>query len=108
MRLQDLSNEQLSQYADKAIAHGKTNHALNALNQLVRRQPDQAIFLKLADLYQQLKRPAIEALYLQAALQKVSTSPRKTLEARRDGCLERFLESNPKVVQAQANLAKAP
>jgi predicted O-linked N-acetylglucosamine transferase (SPINDLY family) len=108
MRLQDLSDEQLSQYADLAIAHGKTNHALNALNHLVRRQPDQPAFLKLADLYQQLKRPAIEALYTQAALQKAPPSQRKTLEARRDACLERFLRSNPKVVKARAQLAKTP
>lgn len=108
MRLQDLTGPQLAQYADQAIAAGKINHALNALNLLVRQQPTLDVLLKLADIYQRLKRPAIEALYCQAALQKDTGALRATLAERRDACLAVFLKSNPKVVEAQAKLASLP
>lgn len=108
MRLQDLNEEQLQQYVNQARASGKVNHALNALNHLVRKQPSFDVLLSLADVYRQMKRPPIEALYLQAALAKVGGPQARELEARRDGCLQQFLQSNPRVVEAQSKLVKAP
>lgn len=108
MRLRDLNEDHLRQYASKALAEGKVNHALNALNHLVRKQPTLDVLLSMAQVFRQLNRPPIEAIYLQAALAKAPRLDAQTIAARRDACIDLFLQSNPRVAEMKSKLVKAP
>ena len=107
MKLEDLDVENLNLYIEHSKERKNINGQLNGLNILVRKNPTTEVFNQLADIYREMGRTAIEAIYLKAAIDK-SKDELKEEKERLEKCKELFLQSNEKVKELIPNIEVKP